>query len=143
MKYAVLSPLHQFICFSSCDQVAEYCLKMDNASLDQYATDQELTYETMSPTEIGQLYTEVGAVYGGCQIYETKEILKALEEQGAEEEYIQKAKDLFNGLRREIPCPGFIEDVLGEITPIPQNEMSDGVYFMNNIDSPSEEKDNG
>ena len=145
MKYVVLSTAHSLIGFNSRNQVAEYCLKMDNDSLNQYASDQEFTYETMTPTEIGQLYTQIGAVYGGCQIYETNEILQEMQNQAAEKEYIEKAKALFGGndLKREIPCPGYIEDILGEITPIPQNEMSDGIYYMNNIDSPSEEKDNG
>lgn len=145
MKYVVLSPSHSLIGFNSKNQVAEYCLKMDNESLNQYASDQELVYETMTPTEIGQLYSQMGAVYGGCQIYKTDEILQEMHQQAAEKEYIEKAKALFKGnnLKYEIPCPGFIEDVLGELTPIPQNEMSDGIYYMNNIDSPSEEKDNG
>ena len=53
MKYVVLSPSHSLIGFNSKNQVAEYCLKMDNESLNQYASDQELVYETMTPTEIG------------------------------------------------------------------------------------------
>ena len=145
MKYIVLSPSHHLIGFNSREQVVQYCLKMDNESLSQYASNEELTYETMTPTEIGQLYTQIGAVYGGCHIYKSNEILQEMVHQDAEAEDIEKAKALFagNDLKREIPCPGFIEDILGEMTPIPQNEMSDGIYYMNNIDAPSDEKDNG
>lgn len=145
MKYAVLSPNQLLICFDHADQVAEYCLRVDNHELNEYAEDQEYTYETMTPTEIGQLYTEVGAVYGGCQIYETRDILNALKEQGAEQAYIDKANELFNSktLNNEIKCPAFLEDILGEITPISPAQMTDGIYFMENIDSPREEKDNG
>ena len=145
MKYAVLSPEHSIICFDHSDQVAEYCLRVDNDSLNEYALDQGYTYETMTPTEIGQLYTEIGAVNGGCQIFETRDILDAMKAHGAEDALIKEANDLFNDrrLKREIECPGFLEDVLGELTPIYLAQMTDGIYFMRNIDSPREEKDNG
>ena len=106
---------------------------------------QGYVYETMTPTEIGQLYTEIGAVWGGCQIYETNDIIQAMKENGSEERYIHEANELFNNrnLHNEIHCPGFIEDILGELTPIPVNELSDGIYYMENIDAPNDEKDNG
>lgn len=145
MKYAVLSPDHSLICFDHSDQVAEYCLRIDNDALNEYASDNGYTYETMTPTEIGQLYTEIGAVDGGCQIFETRDILEAMKARGAEVSQIKEANDLFNDqrLHQEIECPGFLEDVLGELTPIYPAQMTDGIYFMNNIDSPREEKDNG
>ena len=145
MKYVVLSPDHQIICFDHSDQVAEYCLRVDNDSLNEYVEDNEFTYETMTPTEIGQLYTEIGAIDGGCQIYETRTVLEAMKAQGADREYIDQANDLFNSreLNSEIVCPGFLEDIFGELTPISAAQMTDGIYFMDNIDSPREEKDNG
>ncbi len=145
MKYAVLSPDHKLICFDHSQQVAEYCLEVDNHSLNEYCEDQELVYETMSPTEIGQVYTNVGALWGGCQIFKTADIIKALKENGAEEGYIQEAMSLFNNrqLHHEIKCPGYLEDILGEVTPIYPSQMTDGVYFMENIDEPTDEKDNG
>lgn len=145
MKYAVLSPDNKLICFDHSDQVAEYCLRIDNDELNQYADDHGYTYETMTPTEIGQLYTEIGANYGGCQIYETRDILNAMKEHGVEQGYIVQANELFNSstLNNEIACPGFLEDILGELTPISAAQMTDGIYFMRNIDSPREEKDNG
>lgn len=145
MKYVVLSPDHRIICFDHSGQVAEYCLRVDNDSLNEYVEDNEFTYETMTPTEIGQLYTEIGAIDGGCQIYETRTVLEAMKAQGADREYIDKANDLFNSreLNNEIVCPGFLEDIFGELTPISAAQMTDGIYFMENIDSPREEKDNG
>ena len=145
MKYAVLSPNQKLICFDHNNQVAEYCLRVDNDALNQYAADHEYTYETMTPTEIGQLYTEVGADYGGCLIYEIREILDTMKEHEVEQEYINQANELYNSstLNNEIDCPGFLEDILGELTPISPAQMTDGIYFMRNIDSPREEKDNG
>lgn len=145
MKYAVFSPDHQLICFDHQDQVTEYCLEVDNASLNEYCDSQGYVYETMTPTEIGQLYTEIGAVWGGCHIYETRDILEAMKANGSESEYIKQANELFNSerLHEEIHCPGYIEDVLGDLTPIPPNELSDGIYYMENIDAPNDEKDNG
>ena len=145
MKYAVLSPHRLLIGFDYSNQVAEYCLRVDNHELNEYAEENGYTYETMTPTEIGQLYVEMGADYGGCKIYETSEILKIMRENGVEEEYIHEANALFNSkeFNNEIDCPGFLEDVLGEITPISPAQMTDGIYFMDNIDSSNEEKDNG
>lgn len=145
MKYAVLSPEHSLICFDHSDQVAEYCLRIDNDALNDYAKSQGYTYETMTPTEIGQLYTEIGAVDGGCLIYETRDILEAMKAEGVESELVERANALFNDrrLNEAIPCPGFLEDILGSLTPICPAQMTDGIYFMNNIDSPREEKDNG
>lgn len=145
MKYAVLSPDNMLICFDHSNQVAEYCLDIDNESLNEYCSQQGYVYETMTPTEIGQLYTEVGAVWGGCNIYETRDILETMKENGSEQRYIDEANDLFNSerLHEPIHCPGFLEDILGDLTPINAASMTDGIYFMDNIDSPREEKDNG
>lgn len=145
MKYAVLSPEHQLICFDHSGQVAEYCLEYDGHALDDYCGDEGLTYETMTPTEIGQAYTNIGAVAGGCQIFETREILDAMAENAVEPSLIEEANLLFNNRRLNEPinCPGFLEDILGEVTPITAAQMTEGIYFMDNIDSCSEEKDNG
>lgn len=145
MKYAVLSPDNKLICFDHSDQVAEYCLDKDNESLDDYCAEEELVYETMTPTEIGQKYVEIGAISGGCQIYETRDILNAMKEHGVEDALIDEANDLFNDrrLNEEINCPGFLEDVLGELTPIHAAEFTDGIYFMENIDNSNETEDRG
>lgn len=145
MKYIVLSPHQRVICFDHSDQVAEYCLRVDNHQLNEYAEENGYTYETMTPTEIGQLYVEMGADYGGCKIYETSEILNSMRENDVDEEYINQANEFFNSkeLNNQVDCPGFLEDVLGEVTPISAAQMTDGIYFMDNIDSPREEKDNG
>ena len=145
MKYAVLSPDHMLICFDNSEQVCEYCMEIDNDSLNEYCEQQDYHFETMSTTEIGQLYTEVGAVWGGCQIYETRDILDVLKENGSEKAYIDEANELFNSkrLHEEIHCPGFIEDVIGDLIPIPITQLLDGIYYMDNIDAPRDEKDNG
>jgi len=145
MKYVVLSQDQRIICFDHSDQVTEYCLEQDNDSLDEYCEERGYVYADMTPTEIGQLYVETGAVYGGCKIFETRDVLKEMKENGAEEEFIDEANHLFNdrSLNEEIPCPGFLEDILGELTPISPAQLSDGVNFMDNIDSPDDEKDNG
>lgn len=145
MKYAVLSPDNKLICFDHSDQVAEYYLENVNHSLDDYCSDQELTYETMTTTEIGQVYSNVAAVSGACLIYETSEILKAMRENGVEEYLIDEANELFNNrrLNREINCPGYLEDILGQVTPIPGAEMSTGLYTCTNVDDPTDTEDNG
>lgn len=145
MKYVVLSPDHMLICFDHGDQVMEYCLEIDNSSLNEYCKQQGYVYETMTPTEIGQLYTEIGAVWGGCHIYLTKDVLQVMEENGVEEGFIKEAEEMFNSdaLNEEKHCPGFIEDILGELTPILPAQLSEGIYYMDNIDTPRDEKDNG
>lgn len=145
MKYAVLSQDQRLICFDHSDQVTEYCLEQDNDALNEYCEERGYVYADMTPTEIGQLYVETGAIYGGCKIFETRDILNVMKENGADEAFIDEANHLFNdrSLNEEIPCPGFLEDILGELTPITPAELSDGVYFMENIDAPNDEKDNG
>lgn len=145
MRYAVLSPDNQLICFKNSDQVAEYCLGVANHSLNQFCEDQQRIYADMSPTEIGQLYTNVGAVWGECKIYETSSVLKVMKEMGADQEYIDAAQELFFGSSesKEINCPGYLEDVLGELTPLSAAQMTDGIYFMENIASSTEEGEYG
>ena len=145
MKYVVLSQDQRIICFDHSDQVTEYCLEQDNDSLNEYCEERGYVYEDMSPTEIGQLYVETGAVNGGCKIFETEEVLQVMKEIDAEKSQIEEANHLFNdrSLHEERMCPGFLEDVFGELTPLSPSELSDGVYFMENIDAPNDEKDNG
>lgn len=145
MKYAVISPDNKLICFDHPGQVAEYYLENVNHSLNDYCSDQEFTYETMTPTEIGQAYSNVAAVSGACSIYETSEILKAMRENGAEEDLVNEANELFNNrkLNKEINCPGYIEDILVELTPIPGAEMSSGLYTCTNVDDTTDTEDNG
>ena len=145
MKYVVLSQDQRIICFDHSDQVTEYCLEQDNDSLHEYCEERGYVYADMSPTEIGQLYVETGAVNGGCKIFETEEVLKVMKEVDAEKELIDEANHLFNdrSLNEERRCPSFLEDVFGELTPLSPSELSDGVYYMENIDAPNDEKDNG
>ncbi len=145
MKYIVLSPDQKLIGFDDSEQVLEYCLEVDNDSLNDYCADQELIYENMTPTEIGQLYTNIGAIDGGCQIFLVSDILKVMEENTVDNYYIEQAKALFDNkkLYQEITCPGYIEDLLGELTPIYPSNLTEGIYFMENIDAPNDEKDNG
>lgn len=145
MRYAVVSPKHMLICFDHSNQVAEYCLEKDNEALDAYCKDQGLVYETMSSTEIGQTYTTIGANSTRCRIYETRELIKALRDNGAEQSIINEMNELFNNrrLNNEIDCPAYIEDILQEVSPISQAQMSDGFYTCTNIDDTNDAKDNG
>lgn len=145
MKYIVLSPEQKLMGFDDSDHVLEYCLEVDNDSLDDYCEDQELLYENMSPTEIGQLYTNMGAIDGGCQIFLVSDILKMMEDNAVDQEYIDQAKALFESkkLYEGMNCPGYIEDILGELTPIYPSNLTEGIYYMENIDAPNDEKDNG
>lgn len=145
MKYAVVSPNNKLICFDHKDQVAEYYLESVNHSLNDYCKDQELTYETMSPTEIGQAYANVAAVSGACSIYETSEIIKAMKDNDVEADTIEEADALFNNrkLNEEIDCPGYLEDILAEVTSIPGAQMSSGLYTCTNVDDPTDTEDNG
>ena len=95
MKYIVLSPDQKLIGFEDSEHVLEYCLEVDNNSLDDY--------------------------------------------------YIEEAKALFESKNhlKEMTCPGYIEDLLGELTPIYPSNLTEGIYFMENIDAPNDEKDNG
>ncbi|MEG0325329.1 MAG: hypothetical protein RR618_02260 [Cellulosilyticaceae bacterium] len=145
MKYAVISSSNKLICFDQSDQVAEYYLESMNHSLNDYCKDQEFNYETMSPTEIGQAYANVSAVSGACSIYETREILKVMKENDVEKDLIDEADALFNdrSVNEEINCPGYIEDILGEVTSISGAEMSNGVYTCSNVDDTTDTEDNG
>lgn len=145
MKYAVLSPKNLLICFDHSDQVTEYCLEKDNEALNEYCEERGYNYQDMTPTEIGQLYTEIGATYGGCRVFETSAILECMEEEQVEKELINQANELFNNrvLHEEIDCPGFLEDFLLELTPITPASLTDGIYFMDNIDAPGDTPDRG
>lgn len=145
MKYAVFSPKNKLICFDHSDQVTEYCLEKDSEALNEYCKERGYNYQDLSPTEVGQLYTEIGATYGGCRIFKTRTVLDTMKENAVEEEFINKANELFNSreLHEEIDCPGFLEDFLMELTPLTPAELSDGVYFMENIDAPNDVVDRG
>lgn len=145
MRYAVISPKNELICFDHSEQVAEYCLEKDNEALNEYCKDQEYVYETLTPTEIGQLYTEIGATHGGCRVFETSQVIKFMKENGVGEELIEKARDIFNDrrLNNEVDCPGFLEDFFVELTPLHPAQFTDGIYFMENIDASDETPDRG
>ena len=144
MKYVVLSPKNKLICFDHSDQVAEYCLEKNNEALDVYCADQEYTYETMTPVEIGYAYVEAVANEGSCRIFETRQVIDAMKENGVEQSLIDDVNNMFNNrrLHQEIDCPSYLEDVFMELTPIEAANMTDGVYIMDNVDSASDERNN-
>lgn len=144
MKYAVISPKNKLICFDDPQQVASYCMKKDNQYLDAYCQDQELEYENMSPVEIGYFYSLVGAQDRGCRIYPTADVIKAMKEEGVDKEMIEEVQDFFNarGRYQEVECPGYLEDIFIELTPIYAAELSGGVYSCENIDGASHERGN-
>lgn len=144
MKYVVLSPHNKIICFDHSSQVEEYCLDKDNEELNDYCAEQEFTYETMTPIEIGYNYVVAGAERRGCKIYETRQVLDKMYELQADKELIDQVNNMFNDrrLNNEVDCPAYLEDVLIEVTPIPASCMTDGVYIMDNVDSASDERNN-
>lgn len=144
MKYVVLSPKGKLICFDHSDQVEEYCLEKNNEALDNYCAEQDYTYETMTPVEIGYAYVESAATDGACKVFETREVIEAMKANGAEESLIDSVNDMFNNrkLHEEIDCPSYLDDIFMELTPIPQGNLTDGVYYMENIDSGSDEQYN-
>lgn len=144
MRYAVISPNNKLICFDHTEQVAEYCMEKNNGSLENYLEDQEQSCESMTPVEIGYFYAQVGAEIGESLIYETCSIIKAMKEEDVGSEIIEAAQELFNNrrLNEEIDCPGYIQDSVAVLTPIPVAELSGHVYTAENIDSSSDERGN-
>lgn len=144
MRYVVVSPKNKMICFDHAGQVAEYCMEKDNDYLDHFCKDQELEYENMTPVEIGYAYATVGAQSGGCRVFVTTEVIKAMAEEGADAQSVAEANRMFNDrrLNHEIDCPGYLEDVLSMMTPIPVASLSGNTYSGNNIDGASNERTN-
>lgn len=144
MKYIVVSPKNKCMCYGSEKQVAEYCIEKDNAYLDRYCKDQELEYQNMTPVEIGYAYTTIGAECAGCRVYEIKEVLETMKEEAVEEEVIEEAKLFFERCRHtgEVDCPGYLEDILIRVTPIPVSSFSGDIYRCQNTDGASEERTN-
>ncbi|MGL4738174.1 MAG: hypothetical protein ACRCW2_12055 [Cellulosilyticaceae bacterium] len=144
MRYVVVSPKNKMICFDHAGQVAEYCMEKDNDYLDHFCADQELEYENMTPVEIGYAYASVGAQSGGCRVFVTTEVLRAMSAEGAEPELVVEANEMFNNrrLNHEVDCPGYLEDVLSVMTPIPVAGLSGNAYSCNNIDGASAERTN-
>lgn len=144
MKYIVISPKNKCMCYEYAEQVAEYCMEKDNDYLDRYCKEQQLEYQNMTPVEIGYAYTTIGAEHAGCRVYETKEVIKAMAEEAVETEIIVEAKTFFDDHRRmhEVDCPGYLEDILVGVTPIPVSSLSGNVYSCENIDGASKERTN-
>lgn len=136
MKYTVISPKNKLVCFDTKEQVAQYCMEKDTLYLDRYFKDQELKYENMTPVEIGYGYVTIGAEEGGCRIFSTKEILEAMKENAVEDEIIHQTKDLLDNERKslEINCPGYLEDLLAGLTPIPLSSLVGNIYTCFNTD---------
>lgn len=145
MKYAVLSPKNKLICFEHHDEVTEYCLEKESEALNEYCKERNYNLQDLSSTEVGQLYTEIGATYGACRIFEIPAIIEAMKENEVDQTLMNEATDLFNhtGVNEERDCPGFIEDIVMELTPITAVELSNGIYFMENIDAPNDVADRG
>lgn len=136
MKYVVLSPMRKIICFDHKEQVAEYCDEIERIDIDAYCKDQEFEYESMSPVDVGNIYTIIGAEQGVCQIYETEEVIRQMTENQIEEYLIKETNELFNNrrLNDEMDCPGYLSDILMEISPVQVSQLLEPVYRMGNID---------
>lgn len=136
MKYVVLSPTRKIICFDHEGQVAEYCDEKERASIDDYCKDQQFEYETMGSVDVGYIYTLIGAEAGVCQIYETTDVIKYMQENQVESYLIEETNEMFNSrrLNEEVDCPGYLSDVLMELTPMSASQFLTPLYKMHNID---------
>lgn len=139
MKYVVFSPENRLICFEEPGEVEEYCLEKDNDYLNIYSADQDYTYESMTPVEIGYAYVTSAAEKGGCRIYETKDVLNKMHEYDVPYDMIKATLGLFYDTTKskEIDCPSYLEDIFMELTPIPVASMTDGIYMSSNVDGAS------
>ncbi|OOO00692.1 MAG: hypothetical protein ATN35_06095 [Epulopiscium sp. Nele67-Bin004] len=134
MKYVVVLPNETLMCFDNASQVANVCMEIENNYVEDYAKDQQLEFQDMTPTEIGFAYNVVGTEQLGCVVYETREILQAMREEGVDSETIIGAKDLFNmDTNKPIAYPSFLDDVFTQVTPVPISSISGNVYTMQNV----------
>lgn len=136
MKYVVLSPTRKMICFDDRNQVVEYCNEQEHAHIDAYCKDQEFQYENMTSADVGNIYAVVGAEQGVCQIYETDQVLSHMKQEGVESDLIEQTRELFKNRKfdREIDCPGYLSDVLVELSPMQVSQLLGPIYMMGNID---------
>lgn len=136
MKYVVLAPNHQMICFDHHDQVLEYCDEQEAKDLDIYCEEQDYNYETLSSVDVGYLYTIIGAEKGTCHIFRTDDVIQYMRENAIESSIIEEAKELFNNrrLNDEQNCPGYISDVLADMTPLSASQLLGRAYRCQNID---------
>ena len=136
MKYMVLSPTRKMICFDDKNQVVEYCNQQEQAHIDAYCKDQEFQYENMTSVDVGNIYAIIGAEQGVCQIYETDHVLSHMKQEGVDSDLVEQTRELFKNRKfdREIDCPGYLSDVLVELSPMQVSQLLGPVYMMGNID---------
>ena len=144
MKYIVISPKNKLICFDDATQVTAYCMEKDTGYLDKFCEDQQLSYDNMTPVEIGYAYAAIGAQSGGCRVYELGEIEQSMKSEAIEKKFIEETIKFLNSeeLDREVECPGYLEDVVANITPVSVSSLSGNIYIGQNIDSASDERGN-
>ncbi len=136
MKYTIITPKQTLMNYNEENQVANYCMEVENAYLDEYATQEELQFESMTPVEIGFAYNTVGTEKQGCMVYETRDIMAAMKEEGADESTIEEARAIFNvTTEKPIIYPTYLDDVITTVTPVPISSLSGNVYTMENISS--------
>lgn len=141
MKYVVLAPENKIICFDDADQVLQYCSEQEAVDLDAYCEDQDYNYETLSSADVGYLYTVVGAENGTNHIFETVDVVEHMKENAVEASIIEETNHLFNQgtLSKEQNCPGYLRDVLGDMTPLSPLQLVGGIYRCENIDGQAHE----
>ncbi|MEG0086482.1 MAG: hypothetical protein RR817_08420 [Niameybacter sp.] len=130
MKYVVSAPNHQIICFDHHGQVLEYCDEQEAKDLDAYCKDQDYNYDTLTPVDVGHLYTLIGAENGTCHIYQTDQVIKYMKENAVDTSIIEEVRELFNSreLNDEQNCPGYLSDVLAEMPPMTASQLLDKPY---------------
>ncbi len=143
MKYVVISPTNKMICFNEADKVAFYCMQNEDFHLDKYCKEQQLEYESMTPIEIGYAYALVGAQASGCRIYETHELLKAMKEEGVENELIKEINEHLDAVyhEKEGEVLAYIEDAAVSVNPVPLGTLSGNLYRWVNYDDAHQDSD--
>ncbi|OOB78871.1 MAG: hypothetical protein BEN18_05945 [Epulopiscium sp. Nuni2H_MBin001] len=134
MKYIVITPQATMICFNEASQVANFCMEIENNNLDKFALEEGLTYETMTPVEIGFAYNAAGTQEQSCMVYETKEVIAAMKSEAVEQAMIDEALAFFNtATSSPIVYPTYLDDVITMVTPVPIASICGNVYTMENL----------
>ncbi len=135
MKYIVISPMEKLMCFNEASQVANYCMQITNDNVNKYADEEQLTFENMTPVEIGFAYNTVGMENASCKVYKTVDVLKAMQEEGVDILTIKEVSTLFDtGKNYEVSYPTYLNDILSLVTPVSISSISGNVYTMENVD---------
>lgn len=120
IKYLVFNSDEQVIGFYNESQMLEYVDENYASNMQTYATENQVTQDEITASQVEDYATILGATDGNCRVYDMADVMNCLASADMPRIYEAELMDFLNHrpIEMENDCPMMLYELLSQVIPI-------------------------